>query len=42
MACLRRAPAERPTAGELADELERVLVKLPKPRLSRLKPRTPR
>jgi hypothetical protein len=39
LACLARDPADRPTAGELADALEQVLAALPKPRLSKLKPR---
>jgi serine/threonine protein kinase len=39
MSCLRREPAERPTAGALADELEPVLDELPKPRIGRLRPR---
>ena len=38
MACLAHDPAKRPTAGELADELELVLNRLPKPVLSKLKP----
>jgi serine/threonine protein kinase len=41
-ACLARDPADRPTAGELADALEQVLALLPKPRLSKLKPRVQR
>jgi serine/threonine protein kinase len=40
--CLTPDTAERPSAGEVADELERVLDKLPKPRLSKLKPRVQR
>jgi len=40
--CLAHDPAERPTAAELADRLEPVLAALPKPRLSRLKPRIQR
>jgi len=39
MACLARDPADRPTAAELAEALEQVLALLPKPRLSKLKPR---
>jgi serine/threonine protein kinase len=39
LAALAHAPGDRPTAGELADELEPVLAGLPGPRLSRLKPR---
>lgn len=39
MACLAFDPAERPVPAELAERLERVLGGLPKPRLSRLKPR---
>ncbi len=39
MSCLAHDPAARPTAGELADQLELVLDRLPKPRLSKLKPR---
>jgi serine/threonine protein kinase len=35
-------PAARPTAAQLADRLEPVLAALPKPRLSRLKPRVQR
>lgn len=42
MSCLARDPADRPTAGELADQLELVLDGLPKPRLSKLKPRIQR
>jgi serine/threonine-protein kinase len=42
LACLERDPAARPSAGEVADDLERVLDALPKPRLSRLKPRVQR
>lgn len=39
MACLARDPAARPTAAELGDQLQLVLQKLPKPKLSSLKPR---
>ncbi len=39
MACLARDPAARPTPAELGDRLQLVLQKLPKPKLSRLKPR---
>ena len=39
MRCLAFDPAERPTPAELAAELEPQLDALPKPRLSRLKPR---
>ncbi len=39
MACLRQDPARRPSAGEVAEQLERVLDELPPPRLSKLKPR---
>jgi serine/threonine protein kinase len=39
MACLAYDPSERPAPSEVADELERVLASLPKPRISRLKPR---
>lgn len=42
MSCLAVNPADRPTAAELADRLEPVLGALPKPRLSRLKPRVQR
>ena len=38
MACLARDPAARPTAGELGDRLQLVLQRLPKPKLSSLKP----
>ena len=38
MACLAGNPAQRPSAGELADQLELVLDRLPKPVLSKLKP----
>lgn len=38
-ACLAHDPAERPTPAELAAPLEAVLGRLPKPRISRLKPR---
>lgn len=39
MACFAFGPADRPTAAEVASQLEQVLGALPKPRLSRLKPR---
>ncbi len=39
LACLERDPAARPTAREVAEAFEPVLGALPKPRLSRLKPR---
>jgi eukaryotic-like serine/threonine-protein kinase len=39
MACLAYDPSERPTPGEVADRLELVLATLPKPRISKLKPR---
>ena len=39
MSCLARDPAARPRPGELAAVLEPILGALPKPRLSRLKPR---
>jgi len=42
MRALKRDPAERPTAAELADALEPVLHALPKPRISKLKPRPAR
>jgi serine/threonine protein kinase len=42
MACLEADPSLRPSAGELCDRLEPVLGALPKPRLSRLKPRVQR
>ena len=42
MACLASNPADRPTAGELGDRLELVLDQLPKPQLSKLKPRIQR
>ncbi len=42
MSCLAPEPADRPTAGELADLLEPVLGALPRPKLSRLKPRIQR
>jgi eukaryotic-like serine/threonine-protein kinase len=42
MACLAHDPGARPAPGEVADALERVLEVLPKPRLSRLKPRVAR
>jgi serine/threonine protein kinase len=42
MEALEHDPSARPTAAELADRLEPVLAALPKPRLSRLKPRIQR
>jgi len=39
MACLARDPAGRPAPAEVADQLELVLDGLPKPRISKLKPR---
>ncbi len=39
MGCLARDPAARPTPAELGDRLQLVLQDLPKPKLSRLKPR---
>ena len=42
MASLARDPAGRPTAGDLAEQLELVLDRLPKPHLSKLKPRIQR
>ena len=39
VACLAYDPAERPSPGEVADALEPVLEGLPKPKISRLKPR---
>jgi serine/threonine protein kinase len=39
MACLAEDPAQRPTPAEVATALEPVLEALPKPRLSKLKPR---
>jgi eukaryotic-like serine/threonine-protein kinase len=39
MNCLAYDPAERPTPAEVGDRLELVLDRLPKPRISRLKPR---
>ncbi|MGH2985187.1 MAG: serine/threonine-protein kinase [Solirubrobacterales bacterium] len=38
-ACLAYDPAERPTPAEVAARLELVLARLPKPRISKLKPR---
>jgi eukaryotic-like serine/threonine-protein kinase len=38
MACLEPRPADRPTAGELADELEPMVGALPPPRLGRFRP----
>ncbi|MDQ3758526.1 MAG: serine/threonine protein kinase [Actinomycetota bacterium] len=42
MACLAPDPVDRPTAGQLADRLELVLDQLPRPQLSKLKPRIQR
>ena len=39
MACLAYEPADRPTAVELSEAFERVLAGLPKPWVSKLKPR---
>jgi eukaryotic-like serine/threonine-protein kinase len=39
MACLAHHPGARPAPGEIADQLELVLEGLPKPRISKLKPR---
>lgn len=39
MACLAHDPGDRPAPGQVADQLELVLKDLPKPRMSRLKPR---
>jgi serine/threonine protein kinase len=39
LACLARDPAERPTPAEVAAQLESVLEALPKPKISKLKPR---
>lgn len=39
LACLDPDPARRPTAAELGERLEPVLAGLPKPRISKLKPR---
>jgi serine/threonine-protein kinase len=38
MACLQERPCDRPTAGELADELEPMVDALPPPRLGRFRP----
>jgi serine/threonine protein kinase len=38
MACLEPQPADRPTAGELADRLEPMVDALPAPRLGRFRP----
>ena len=38
MSCLEAAPADRPTAGELADVLEPMAAALPAPRLGRFRP----
>jgi serine/threonine protein kinase len=42
MACLARDPEARPEPAEVADRFEQVLGELPRPRLSRLKPRVRR
>ncbi|MGH2990763.1 MAG: serine/threonine-protein kinase [Solirubrobacterales bacterium] len=42
MACLARDPIDRPAPAEIADRLELVLEGLPKPKISRLKPRPAR
>jgi serine/threonine protein kinase len=42
MACLARDPEARPEPAEVADQFEQVLGELPRPRLSRLKPRVRR
>ena len=39
MSCLAFDPAERPTAAELAEQLEPALDTLPRPWVSKLKPR---
>ncbi len=39
MACLRPDPAQRPRPSEVAGALEAVLLDLPKPKISKLKPR---
>jgi serine/threonine protein kinase len=39
LACLARDPKRRPTPAEIADRLELVLEALPRPKLSKLKPR---
>lgn len=39
LACLAHDPAERPTPGDVADALELVLERLPRPKISKLKPR---
>jgi serine/threonine protein kinase len=41
-ACLAPDPADRPTPAEVAEQLELVLDALPKPRISKLKPRVSR
>jgi serine/threonine protein kinase len=38
MACLERSPAARPTAAELGDALEPLLVRLPAPRIGNFRP----
>jgi serine/threonine-protein kinase len=42
MACLAREPAARPAPAEIGERLELVLEGLPKPRISKLKPRVRR
>jgi hypothetical protein len=42
MRALEHQPEARPSATELAAELELVLANLPKPRISKLKPRPAR
>lgn len=39
MACMARDPRARPKPAEIAEPLEEVLARLPRPRISRLKPR---
>jgi hypothetical protein len=39
MSCLTPTPADRPTAAELAAELEPALEALPRPWVSKLRPR---
>jgi serine/threonine-protein kinase len=39
MACLAQDPTDRPTPAEVAAQLELVLASLPKPKISKLKPR---
>jgi serine/threonine protein kinase len=42
LACLAHDPTDRPTPGEVADALEVVLDRLPRPKISKLKPRVRR